>query len=75
MLVNFGNLGNMVENGQRAYEGGNFGSPIVDSMGVSMMDHQFGDYANAADLDSVNNPNDFIMGFSKWGSPNDTVTR
>ena len=75
MIVNFGNFTNMVENGNRAYQAGDFGSPIVDSMGVTMNDHNFGDFGNAADLDSVNNPNDFIIGFSKWGSQSDIVTR
>jgi hypothetical protein len=74
MHVNWQNLVQTIRNGQSAFENSGAGTPI-DTGALSFYDFPMGDFDQAADDFFVNNPNDFIIGFSKWGSETDVVKK
>ena len=66
MNVNWQNLTIAIRNGQSAYQGADFGSPI-DNGTIGFYDHPMSDLSEAVQEAYRNRPNDFIIGTHKWG--------
>ena len=59
---NIGKIGSALSKGVRAYQSLNFG-PVINST----VNKDISDFSRAADLTNINEPGNFMMGFSKWG--------